>query len=99
MFLKQERPEIDDFERRKKFGCNGKILVKSLKRIPLQNLHKIFVHILLFQNIQGNLLLEKNVFSGAARGFYEYTKKRSFKHFFTFKEIAQMSTLKLGIID
>ena len=68
MFLKQERPEIDDFERRKKFGCNGKILGKSLKRIPLQNFHKIFVRILLFQNIQGNLLLEKKTFLAARQG-------------------------------
>ena len=28
MFLKQDRPEMDDFERKKNFGCYGKYLEK-----------------------------------------------------------------------
>ena len=31
MFLKQERPEMDDFERRINFGCKEKILGKMSK--------------------------------------------------------------------
>ena len=64
MFLKQEKPEMNDFEENKNFGSKGKtrelivtLLEKHFKnvqgrRIPLQKCHKIFLHILLFQNIQ-----------------------------------------------
>ena len=33
MFLKQERPEMDDFERKKKIGCKEKILKKILGKM------------------------------------------------------------------
>ena len=65
MFLKQEKSEMDDFEEEKflvlkekyfeKFNILRKYF-KSLLRIPLQKLHKIFWHILLFQNIQSIFL-------------------------------------------
>ena len=53
-----EKPEMYDFER-KKFGSKGKIPRKISKYcgkwitlwIPFQKCHKIFLHILLFQNI------------------------------------------------
>ena len=48
MLFKQERPEKDDFGRKTNVGCKGKYRNTS---IPLQNLHKIFLHIFLFQNI------------------------------------------------
>ena len=42
MFLKRERPEMDDLERKKKFGCEGKILSifkkKSYARYPSKNI-------------------------------------------------------------
>ena len=28
MFLKQENHEMNDFERKKKFGCNGKLAIR-----------------------------------------------------------------------
>ena len=45
MFLKQERPEIDDFEKGKNFGYTG----NQKKKDVLAKIHKTFVHILLFQ--------------------------------------------------
>ena len=47
--LKQEKPEMDDLERRKNFGSKEKI--SSFQLIPLQKVQKIFLYILLFQNI------------------------------------------------
>ena len=47
MFLKQEKPKMDNFERKKKLGSKGKILGKCK-----QKCHKIFSLILLFQNIR-----------------------------------------------
>ena len=48
MFLKQEKPEMDDFERRKKFGSKGRIstfyqiLWKNVfNGYPLQKFHNI----------------------------------------------------------
>ena len=32
MFLKQERPEVDDFERKKNFGCIGKIFKEYIRQ-------------------------------------------------------------------
>ena len=34
MFLKQEKPEMDDFERKKNFGSKGKILRKYFEKCP-----------------------------------------------------------------
>ena len=63
MFLKQEKPEMDDFERKTKFGSEGKVLskIQYFKKIlkkkcpgfnwyPCKNF-TIFLHIFLFQNI------------------------------------------------
>ena len=40
--MKQERPEMDDFEEEKKFGCKGKIEKRKYwekcSRIPIQKL-------------------------------------------------------------
>ena len=47
MFLRKERPEIDDLEMKNTFGCKGKIL------------HKILLHILLFQKILRILIFKK----------------------------------------
>ena len=52
--MKQEKPEMDDLERKKKTGCKGKILemIKiSFQPLALQNLHNLFLHILSLQNI------------------------------------------------
>ena len=35
MFLQQERPKMDHFERWKNFGCKGKILQKVLENVFL----------------------------------------------------------------
>jgi len=54
MFLKRERPEMDDLERKKKFGCEGKILSIFKKKKVILDIDiqaKIFLHILSFQNI------------------------------------------------
>ena len=49
MFLKLEKSDMDDFERRKNVGSDGKRKIFRWK--PLQKCHKIFLNILLFQNI------------------------------------------------
>ena len=48
---------MDDLERKKTLVVNEKYEEKrpSLKRIPLQKLQNIFLHILLFQNILKNI--------------------------------------------
>ena len=48
----QEKPEMDDFERKETF-------ILKEKWIPLQKFHKIFLHILLFQNILSFFYLVK----------------------------------------
>ena len=35
MFLKHEKPEMDDFERKKKFGSKGKFLRKKVLKEKL----------------------------------------------------------------
>ena len=54
MFLKQEKSEMDDFERKVNFGSKVKILRKILifKENILKNVFNgIFLNILFFQNI------------------------------------------------
>ena len=45
MFLKQEEPEMDDFEEEKNFVSKGKILSIFLTLITLQKYHKMFLHL------------------------------------------------------
>ena len=59
MFLKQEGPEMDDFEEEKNFVSKGKILSIFLTLIPLQKYHKMFLHILLIQNVLSVFYFEK----------------------------------------
>ena len=54
MFLKQEKSEMDKFERQNNWFYRGKTLnkkKKSFKLIPLQKCKKIYLHNLLFHNI------------------------------------------------
>ena len=59
MFLKQEKPEMDDFEWKKtlvlkeEFQYFKKIFWKMSKflKVALAKIHKIFLYIFLFQNI------------------------------------------------
>ena len=89
---------MDDFER-KKFGCKGKISIfkkkhlgkcPSFQLIPLQNLSKIFLHNLLFQNIQSFFIyFEKKSFhfgaASAKNPFFSCSLIRTFQTFFSFK--------------
>ena len=45
--LEQEKPEMDDFERKQNIGSRGKLVLTD----TLAKDHKIFLYILLFQNI------------------------------------------------
>ena len=49
VFLKQEKPEMDDFEREKTLVLKEKFQYFMFYRIPLQNMHEILLHILLFR--------------------------------------------------
>ena len=43
-FLEQERPKMDSFERKKKFGCKGKILRKIIRKNALLALYSQSEH-------------------------------------------------------
>ena len=64
MFLKQETPEMDDYE--KNFDSKGKILYGY----PCKNVTFLHINILLFQNFLTIFLFwdKKTFFSGGGRG-------------------------------
>ena len=72
--MEQERPEMDDFERKKHFWCFNilkKCWEKNFSLILFQKLHKIFLHILLFQNIL-SIFFERKKIMYFYRVFYVF---------------------------